>query len=83
MTVDERAKSLIRAVMAAWCEDTSPDELMEVVAGNLQALIFAESERAAAVLEDEAEECGELQVAGLLRGCAETILRTSPGKGGA
>lgn len=57
-------------------------ELRKNVRADLRALILTETERCAAVLDNEADECGEIQVAGLLRSCAEQLLATPPGKGG-
>jgi hypothetical protein len=87
MTIEESAKSLIRAVTAAWCEDTSPDKLIEVITGSLRALLYTESERAAGVCHTERNKARAIGawVAQFRSGCDcchDEILRTSPGKGG-
>jgi hypothetical protein len=86
MTVDECAKVLIRAVMAAWCENTSPDKLIENVTAQVRGLILTESERAAGVCLQIATETSNSDVGGRFAKwaagkCHDEILRTSPGKG--
>lgn len=57
----------------------------EHVLADLRALLYGESERAAAFLENEADKFKKaklLSESNLLKSCAEAILATSPGKRG-
>lgn len=84
MTVEECANKIIDICLGPLAASGNPQDTEKgaiAMLAALNALIYAESERCAAALDNEAEECGEIQVAGLLRSCAEQILRTSPGKG--